>query len=275
MNTTIIQTVLGPARLATEQGALIGLWFRGQQHEPAMPPEAVAVDVDSDPTLGLAAEWLSEHLAGGRAAAMPKLAPRGTDFQQAVWKALLEIPPGQTTTYGALALGIGKPSATRAVAAAIGRNPVSVLIPCHRVIGSSGSLTGYAGGLGRKKALLTMESGADLPWICAVEEYRAQYSDPVEVDVGEQVRWVDRDDDGEYPGWKWAIGADGRGGWVPRRYFGPGEQASRALRHYSARELSLSLGDRVLELDNHSGWMLVQNQRGQRGWVPTSALPLR
>ncbi|MGE4072881.1 MAG: methylated-DNA--[protein]-cysteine S-methyltransferase [Lysobacterales bacterium] len=272
MNTTIIQTVLGPARLAAEQGALIGLWFRGQQHEPAMPPEAVAVAVDSDPTLGLAAEWLSEHLAGGRAAAMPKLAPRGTDFQQAVWKALLEIPAGQTTTYGALARSIGKPSATRAVAAAIGRNPVSVLIPCHRVIGSSGSLTGYAGGLGRKQALLTLESGAVLPWKRVARAYQAQYADPIEVDIGASVGWVERADEGEFPGWKWAVAADQRGGWVPRSYFGPGETQSIARRHYHARELSVAAGDQVLELDEFSGWISVIDRSGRCGWIPRSVL---
>lgn len=85
--------------------------------------------------------------------------PAGTSFQQAVWRALLDIPAGQTVTYGELATRLGRPEAVRAVAAAVGRNPVSVLIPCHRVIGADGSLTGYAGGLHRKEALLTIEGG--------------------------------------------------------------------------------------------------------------------
>jgi len=273
MNTTIIQTVLGPARLAAEQGALLGLWFRGQQHEPALPANSVGDDLDADPALRLAADWVTAHLHGG-AAPMPRLAPQGTEFQQRVWKALLEIPRGETTTYGALARDIGKPSATRAVAAAIGRNPISVLIPCHRVIGSSGSLTGYAGGLGRKQALLQLESGAELPWKPVARAYQAQYTDPIEVKVGESVRWMDRDDDGEFPGWKWAIAADGRAGWAPRRYFGPGDSQSVARRHYSARELSVAAGDEVLEMDGFSGWVTVIDRCGQSGWIPYRGLAM-
>ena len=81
----------------------------------------------------------------------------GTPFQQAVWQALLRIPRGQTASYVALARSIGKPQAVRAVGAAVGRNPLSVVVPCHRVLGSDGSLTGYAGGLERKQALLRLE----------------------------------------------------------------------------------------------------------------------
>mgnify|MGYP002135066672 CR=1 FL=1 len=84
----------------------------------------------------------------------------GTDFQQAVWQALMRIPLGQTFTYGQLAQAIGKPSASRAVGAAVGRNPISILIPCHRVIGSQGQMTGYAGGLWRKEALLQLENAS-------------------------------------------------------------------------------------------------------------------
>jgi methylated-DNA-[protein]-cysteine S-methyltransferase len=80
----------------------------------------------------------------------------GTVFQQAVWQALMQIPLGQTCTYGQLASAIGKPSASRAVGTAVGRNPISILIPCHRVIGSQGQMTGYAGGLWRKEALLKL-----------------------------------------------------------------------------------------------------------------------
>ena len=81
----------------------------------------------------------------------------GTAFQQSVWKALLEIPPGTTTSYGALGRQLGRPLAVRAVGAAVGRNPLSVVVPCHRVLGADGSLTGYAGGIDRKRALLTLE----------------------------------------------------------------------------------------------------------------------
>ncbi|MET0809751.1 MAG: methylated-DNA--[protein]-cysteine S-methyltransferase, partial [Thermoleophilaceae bacterium] len=88
------------------------------------------------------------------------LAPRGTEFQRRVWAALLEIPYGETRTYGELAAALGKPNACRAVGAANGRNPIGVIIPCHRVIGSTGGLTGYGGGLDRKRALLELEAGS-------------------------------------------------------------------------------------------------------------------
>ena len=81
----------------------------------------------------------------------------GTPFQQAVWRALLAIPSGATTSYGALARALGSPTAVRAVGAAVGRNPISIVVPCHRVLGAGGALTGYAGGLARKQALLRLE----------------------------------------------------------------------------------------------------------------------
>jgi methylated-DNA-[protein]-cysteine S-methyltransferase len=87
------------------------------------------------------------------------LAPRGTPFQLSAWEALLEIPYGSTTTYSELAAAIGRPSACRAVGAANGRNPLAVIVPCHRVIGAAGALTGYGGGLERKRLLLAFEAG--------------------------------------------------------------------------------------------------------------------
>lgn len=105
---------------------------------------------------------LDAYFAGKRQAFDLRLAPRGTAFQQAVWQALLNIPFGQTSSYSALAAQIGRPSAMRAVGAANGANPIAVIIPCHRVIGRDGSLTGYAGGLTRKALLLQLE-GAQLP----------------------------------------------------------------------------------------------------------------
>jgi methylated-DNA-[protein]-cysteine S-methyltransferase len=272
MKTTIIDTVLGPARLAAEGDALVGLWFRGQQHEPAMPLEAVTVEVASDTTLRVAADWLADHLAAGASRTMPNLAPRGTDFQQAVWAALRQIPRGETTTYGALAQALGKPSATRAVAAAVGRNPISVLIPCHRVIGSNGSLTGYAGGLGRKQSLLALETDAVLPWQRASQAYRAQYADPIDVQVGDQVQWLDREDDGEFPGWKWAVASDGRSGWAPIDYFKAVDRGVRARRSYCARELSIERNELLLALDAYSGWTYGITRTGQHGWLPSSTI---
>ena len=100
---------------------------------------------------------LEEYFAGSRRSFTIPLAPRGTPFQLAVWNALLEIPYGDTVSYGDLAFRIGKPAAVRAVGAANGANPIPVIIPCHRVIGSNGSLTGYGGGIERKQWLLALE----------------------------------------------------------------------------------------------------------------------
>jgi len=110
--------------------------------------------------------WLDNYFEGHMDNALPQLKPSGTEFQTTVWRALLTIDSGTTITYGELARSIDKPQAVRSVAAAIGRNPISVLIPCHRVIGANGSLTGYAGGLERKQALLVMEKNSS-----AVREY--------------------------------------------------------------------------------------------------------
>jgi methylated-DNA-[protein]-cysteine S-methyltransferase len=105
---------------------------------------------------------LAEYFAGARQRFDLLLAPGGTPFQRRVWRALAAIPFGATVSYLALAQSLGAPRSVRAVAAAVGRNPISVLIPCHRVIGSDGSLTGYAGGLDRKRKLLALEGAAEL-----------------------------------------------------------------------------------------------------------------
>lgn len=146
---------LGPVVLAASDAGLAGLWFIGQRHQPEIRqwPERL-----QDTILQSACAQLSAYLAGRRQAFdLPLDLRSGTAFQQAVWRALLEIPFGQTTSYGALSAAIGKASAVRAVGGAIGRNPLSVIVPCHRVIGAGGSLTGYAGGLARKTALLQLE----------------------------------------------------------------------------------------------------------------------
>lgn len=106
------------------------------------------------------AEQLDSYFAGERQEFDLNLGARGTAFQLRVWKALVEIPYGQTRTYGEIAKAIGQPQAARAVGSANNRNPIAVIVPCHRVIGASGALTGYAGGLSRKKLLLELESGA-------------------------------------------------------------------------------------------------------------------
>jgi methylated-DNA-[protein]-cysteine S-methyltransferase len=115
------------------------------------------IEAGDHPVLDLAAAQLVEYFECGRTHFDVPLAPRGTPFQLAVWQALRSIPYGETRTYGRLAAEIGRPDAARAVGAANGRNPISVIIPCHRVVGSTGALTGYAGGLSAKRRLLDLE----------------------------------------------------------------------------------------------------------------------
>lgn len=155
-------TALGDVRLAAGARGLVGLWFDGQRHLPARLDGAGAWPTDeTHPVLRAAALQVRQYLDGRRAQFdLPLDLSGGTPFQQAVWRALLAIPRGATTSYGALARQLGNPSAVRAVGAAVGRNPISVAIPCHRVLGSGGALTGYAGGLPRKQALLALESHA-------------------------------------------------------------------------------------------------------------------
>lgn len=146
---------LGPMVVAATAQGIAGVWFEGQQHFP--DTQGWAVD-DEHPLLLAAVQQLAEYFAGQRQQFdLPLDLQGGTPFQQSVWQGLLAIPRGQTTSYGALSQRIGRAAAVRAVGAAIGRNPVSVMVPCHRVLGSDGSLTGYAGGLHRKTALLQLE----------------------------------------------------------------------------------------------------------------------
>lgn len=146
---------LGTILLAATPRGLAGLWFQGQRYHPDAAGWRLAPD---QPVLALAARQLDEYFAGRRTRFdLPLDLQGGTPFQQSVWQALLGIPAGQRTSYASLSRSIGKPSAVRAVGAAVGRNPVSIVVPCHRVVGTDGSLTGYAGGLDRKTALLRLE----------------------------------------------------------------------------------------------------------------------
>ena len=152
-----LDTPLGPMTAAVTAQGLGGLWFDGQAHHPG-PIEAPLQP--QHPWIRQTAEALAGYWAAPAAplAALPPLDLGGTAWQRQVWQALLAIPPGATRRYGELATQLGRPAAARAVGAAVGRNPVSVLVPCHRVTGSQGALTGYAGGLPRKQALLDAES---------------------------------------------------------------------------------------------------------------------
>ena len=149
-----IETPLGPLTAARSATGLSGLWFDKQKHHPGVLD--VPEDDGSDAVLSATAAALTAYFSG-KPFTLPPLDPAGTAFQREVWQALLAIAPGQPSTYGALAGRLGRASAARALGAAVGRNPISVLVPCHRVVGADGSLTGYAGGLDRKKALLSLE----------------------------------------------------------------------------------------------------------------------
>jgi len=157
MTARIIPTPLGDMLAAAEEGALRGLWFVGQRYFPRSAEAWLAGQggETEKAVLDGARAWLDAYFAGRDSGAPPALAPRGTAFQQKVWAALAEIPWGSAITYGELAARCG--SAPRAVGSAVGRNPISLMIPCHRVVGSNGSLTGFAGGLERKRALLELE----------------------------------------------------------------------------------------------------------------------
>lgn len=154
-----IATPLGTMTAAATERGLAGLWFDGQRHHPG------PLDAPDDPEqrwLKAAARALDAYFTGHDIEEPLPFDLQGTPFQRAVWQELLKLRAGQTRSYAELAERSGQAHAVRAVGAAVGRNPVSVLVPCHRVLGRNGSLTGYAGGLDRKRALLAHE-GVTLP----------------------------------------------------------------------------------------------------------------
>lgn len=135
---------------------LTGVYFENQKYFPVLA-DPICKNRGQSQVLATVIEQLTEYFEGRMTAFQCPVAPQGTDFQLAVWKALQDVPFGQTATYGEIAAKIGKPKSSRAVGAAIGKNPISVIIPCHRIVGASGQLTGYAGGLGIKSRLLKLE----------------------------------------------------------------------------------------------------------------------
>lgn len=152
---------VGKLTLAADEKALVGLWMEGQRYfGSSLQVETMCHEIV--PVLGNAVSWLDAYFAGGKPALenVP-LSLQGTDFQLSVWKALCAIPYGKTSTYGAIArqlsAELSRNVSPRTVGNAVGHNPISIIIPCHRVVGSNGSLTGYAGGLERKKYLLQLE----------------------------------------------------------------------------------------------------------------------
>ena len=153
------QSPLGSMTLAATQAGLAGVWFDGQRHLPqALSLPTSWPVIAQHPVLVKTALQLTEYFAGKRQAFDVALdLSGGTEFQQAVWRAMLAIESGQTSSYGSISKIIGNTAAVRAVGGAVGRNPISIIVPCHRVLGAGGSLTGYAGGLERKAALLSLE----------------------------------------------------------------------------------------------------------------------
>lgn len=146
---------LGGMTLAARGSTLTGVWFNGQKHQPDFSKWPVDAQ---KPVLIETKRQLAEYFAGKRQHfELPLNLRSGTAFQQTVWNALLSIAPGSTLSYGELGQTIGKPTAARAVGAAVGKNPLSIVVPCHRVVGSKGALTGYAGGIERKVVLLKIE----------------------------------------------------------------------------------------------------------------------
>jgi len=154
---TVVDSPCGPLTLVAEAGRLVGLYMEEQRHRPDRSAFGVRLPDPPGPPFAEAAEQLDEYFAGRRDAFDLPLTLHGTEFQQRVWSALLEIPYGETWTYGELAEHIGQPTASRAVGLANGKNPIGVIVPCHRVVGADGGLTGYGGGLNRKQSLLEHE----------------------------------------------------------------------------------------------------------------------
>jgi methylated-DNA-[protein]-cysteine S-methyltransferase len=158
----ILDSPIGPLTVVAADQTVTALYLdaarsRGARNESGSDILGPAADPASEP-FATASDQLADYFAGRRTEFTLPLAPAGTPFQRRVWAGLQAIPYGETWSYGQLASKIGNPAAARAVGLANGRNPIAVVIPCHRVIGSDGSLTGYGGGLDRKRYLLDLEA---------------------------------------------------------------------------------------------------------------------
>ena len=152
-----VETPIGPLLAVADEEGLRRIFFPDRRGRAQEPQEGWVRDAGPFRELR---RQLGEYFAGRRRSFSLKLAPRGTEFQRATWRALCEIPYGQTISYGELARRVGRPAASRAVGAANGANPLPIVVPCHRVIGKDGSLTGFGGGLPVKRALLELEGAS-------------------------------------------------------------------------------------------------------------------
>ena len=151
-------------RAAAENEALLGLWFTGQKYYPS--GAGLWTETQDYPVFIRLRSWLKDYFAGEKTPMDITLAPNGTEFRKKVWQLLLEIPFSITTSYGAITsclVSSGIKASAQAVGGAVGHNPISIIIPCHRVLGADGSLTGYAGGLEKKRALLELEGITGFP----------------------------------------------------------------------------------------------------------------
>ncbi|MEK2474550.1 methylated-DNA--[protein]-cysteine S-methyltransferase [Streptomyces noursei] len=159
-HTVLDDTPVGPLTLVARGDALSGLYMTDQRHRPPQETFGTPADPDEPPFAATIAQ-LRAYFRGERTTFDLPLALHGTPFQRRVWAALCTIPYGETLSYGQLAERLGDPTASRAVGLANGRNPIGIIVPCHRVVGANGSLTGYGGGLDRKRRLLAFERTAD------------------------------------------------------------------------------------------------------------------
>ena len=150
---TVTGSPIGDLTVVADGSALIGLYFDGHSRNPRLPSLGPLVDSGFEDVI----RQLDEYFAGTRTRFEVELAPRGSAFELSVWDQLLKIPYGETRTYGQLAVALGDPGGAQAVGNANGWNPISIIVPCHRVVGADGRLTGYAGGLARKQFLLALE----------------------------------------------------------------------------------------------------------------------
>ncbi|MFE4195926.1 methylated-DNA--[protein]-cysteine S-methyltransferase [Paenarthrobacter sp. NPDC056912] len=161
MNTrhTTLESPLGQLTLTARGEFLTGIFYEGHWHMPPADYFGVPVEIE-DPVFSMTRHELDEYLDGTRTVFEVPFEARGNAFQEKVWERLQHIPFGETITYGELASELGDPHLAQAVGSAVGRNPLSIIIPCHRVVGSKGQLTGYAGGLRNKRFLLDLEEPA-------------------------------------------------------------------------------------------------------------------
>jgi len=157
---TLQESSLGPLFLRAQDGKLTGLFFADQPHAPVIGPDWIKDD-DAE-IFAQTIREIEEFAAGERREFSVDTGAKGTPFQTQVWREIAAIPYGETVTYGEIARRIGQPAAVRAVGTAAGRNPLCLIVPCHRVVGATGALTGYAGGMNRKQLLLDLEKSAHL-----------------------------------------------------------------------------------------------------------------